>query len=95
MLEVVALVGLVARERVDAPLHQALHAVVMLHELQPLDRHLLALQVGEDLRFPRRERDLVTREVTHGVDAGVARTNKVSGECWKIVASTTTGSPLA
>ena len=72
LLQVVGLVGLVAGERVDAPLHQGVHAVVMLHELQSVDWHLLALQVGENFGFPRRERHLVAREVTHGIDAGVA-----------------------
>ena len=72
LLQVVALVGLVARERVDAPLHQGVHAVVMLHELQSVDRYLLALQVGEYFGFPWRERHLVAREVMHGIDAGVA-----------------------
>jgi hypothetical protein len=72
LLQVVALVGLVACERVDAPLHQGVHGVVMLHELQSVERHLLALQVGENFGFPRRERHLVAREVMHGIDASVA-----------------------
>jgi hypothetical protein len=53
LLEIVAFVGLVAASAVDAPLDQAVHAVVVLDEWQPPDRHLLALQVGENFRFPR------------------------------------------
>jgi hypothetical protein len=44
----------------------------MLHELQSIDRHPLALQVGEDFGFPWRKRHLSAREVLHGIYASVA-----------------------
>jgi hypothetical protein len=43
----------------------------VLDDLQSIDRHVLTLQVGEYLGFPRGKRHLVASKVLEGVDAGV------------------------